>query len=706
MSWLRSSDYVPLPTSTVPSSPNPAYPAQTSSSPSSSSSSRARTNRAIYLVGGCAFLVMLCSLWVVPEDKLPSSVSTAVGASREAFEAAKGNLGWSNPGEFDNVVGTGSGRHGEDVGGDSFEPEWWDGAVATEEVGGDLDHDVLLPLTASGDPVDGTGEEDDVLVVEEMIVCSDAIRAKLGEASFWIVKSKPDTINSRSFSIEPRNPLSSDVPSGCLSQSVFSARLVASTSADSLELSPDSEILHALPAPTLSDSLASYDVAIPADLRVPSTRYELEVTLEFGFYPGVVEGTCGDGVKVCHEEAVSVEHGEQLRYLGNRIEVQEEDRFLEVGTALANETDLALCDDLSSLDGYWSNLTYYPTSPSPCAFFTPAFPLPFVAPASDTARKVPIWIHFVGDSNTRNLNSHLLNSFGNGHKLSAAKVVDSPTHNGTHASFASRYRMGEIPNLKAGQDDVPDLIVTWSWWYQSTPLPVESRSQQEQDEAWSANLDANRADLLRLVDTTLADYLPYANLATATKSSRTLAEIAKTLRPHRTYLSLGSHSEGLSVPGSIASLAALFDPIDGLSKARREASNVRLFTTTLVNPTYIPLDRFPHQDLVRNNAFISAKNAYARSMPELVDERRIINVEALTDGITVDGAWMKPGRNGRSPDAVHFRDEVYDEWVRLVWTDLVKGTSATNDVIQEGLDEARKRWKRRIADWADQEEDD
>lgn len=300
--------------------------------------------------------------------------------------------------------------------------------------------------------------------------------------------------------------------------------------------------------------------------------------------------------------------------------------------------------------------------------------------------------------------SQFLNSLGNGHKISAPKVMDSKTHNGTHASFASRWSSGQIPS----DDSIPDFIITWSWWYQSTPVdPGTVFTMEEAEVAWKENLEENRDDLLRLVDTNLADYLLYAKLGSSTKGNPTLAAIAQTLRPHRTYLSLGSHSERLSVPGSVASLDFLLDETNGLSRSKRDTSNLRTFTTTLVNPTYIPLDRFPHQDLVRNNAFISAKNSLTRSRPEFTESispgngRRLINIEALTRGITVDAGWMKPGKNGKSPDAVHFREEVYDEWVRLVWTDLVQDL----DVMPGGKGAVRRKWKKsRIEDWDDEEE--
>ncbi|GAA6006728.1 hypothetical protein JCM11491_003160 [Sporobolomyces phaffii] len=72
---------------------------------------------------------------------------------------------------------------------------------------------------------------------------------------------------------------------------------------------------------------------------------------------------------------------------------------------------------------------------------------------------------------------------------------------------------------------------------------------------------------------------------------------------------------------------------------------------------------------------------------------RVIDVAALTKGLTVGPEWMKPGKHGRGPDAVHFRDAVYDEWVRLVWTDLVRGgdRSTVERGMSTGVGEARMR---------------
>lgn len=299
--------------------------------------------------------------------------------------------------------------------------------------------------------------------------------------------------------------------------------------------------------------------------------------------------------------------------------------------------------------------------------------------------------------------NHLTASLGGGHKVFAPKVTDSPTHNGTHGTVAFRYRSGHpSPDERKG---VPDVIVTWAWWYQNAHTVVsKATTANDRTAEFDAALDANRDDLVHLVDADLASYLQYTNAASTLSFAPDLAAVASSIRPYRSYLSLGSHGEDLSVPGVAASLDALFSSTSGLSRARRDTANLRLFTTTLVNARYIPLERFPHQDLLRNNALIGAKNAYTSTRDELLEEGRVIDVEQLTRGIVDSDEWMKASHG--KPDAVHFRAEVYDEWVRVVWTDLVKGTSGTSAESTVGTDEARRRWKRRVREWEEDEQEE
>jgi hypothetical protein len=326
--------------------------------------------------------------------------------------------------------------------------------------------------------------------------------------------------------------------------------------------------------------------------------------------------------------------------------------------------------------------------------------MPFVDTA-DASRK-PLWIHLVGDSNTRNMYNHLLTSLGDGSKINAPKVMDSPTHNGTVASVAFRWADGERPKDLSH----PDLIVTWQWWYQTSPASyVSSLSRMCSlcSPFRHRSVKANRDDLVAAVDVSLYDYLSTSNQLSMVSAYPSLARTARTLRPHRTFLSLGSHGGELTLAGLTSSLDTLFSESSGLSRSKREQANLRLFTTTLVNARYIPLSRFPHQDLVRANAFIVAKNDYVASRPELGGEGRVIDVEKLTRGIVEEDGWMKQTKNG--PDAVHFREEVYEEWVRVLWTDLMQGVKAS-ETVETTVEEARMRWKRRIAEWAEEDEEE
>lgn len=64
---------------------------------------------------------------------------------------------------------------------------------------------------------------------------------------------------------------------------------------------------------------------------------------------------------------------------------------------------------------------------------------------------------------------------------------------------------------------------------------------------------------------------------------------------------MGSHAEDLTALGMERSLDVLFGS-SGLSREMMERAGVRVFTTTAVQSGKISLERFPHQDLVRNNA--------------------------------------------------------------------------------------------------------
>ncbi|GAA5974594.1 hypothetical protein JCM11641_007016 [Rhodosporidiobolus odoratus] len=730
----------------------PSSPALRSHSPSPSTSSthshprtRARTQRHT-LILVLLTATLLGSVLLVPHETLPSSVQQAVNKGKEAYESAKAGLvassswplRWEQVGVEQGDQGVPAAKvdpwvvdaivEGEEKEKEKHVEEGLDKVV---EVDGEqeLDHGVVMPLSEAGEESEAAEEtettwEPPIEEVEEevAIVCSSELREAMNRPAFWVVKETAPL----TYRISARETLDDEVSSVCLSQAVFTARLVSPPASAASTKDPQAQqTLISLPPPSLSDGLSTYSFTIPANLSIPRGTYELDIRLDFGLYVGVLEGTfCGEEARSCDPLKLSDREGDELRYVGDTVEVQSGKTVTLGQETLAMTDSTPLCNDLSALSGYWSSLTFYPTSPAPCSLATPSFPIPFAS--APVGSEAPIWIHFVGDSNTRNLFTRFEASLGNGRKIKT-EITDSPTHNGTTATIAFRWASGEVPIGEPAASS-PDLLVTWSWWYQLAPpssatMPPSTASTDEEREAeFNSTVAANRDDLVRLVNGTLSEYLSYSQLSESLSLYPSLRHLASTLRPSRTYLSLGSHGEELTIPGVAASLDQLFSPSSGLSRTVRDEANLRFFTTALVNTRYIPLARFPHQDLVRTNALIHAKNTYAASRTEVgrvrvgdasgegEGEGRVIDIEGLTRGIVEQDGWMKEGKKG--PDAVHFREEVYDEWVRVVWTDLVQGIGAARGE-EEGeekgmvsVEEARRRWKRRIAWIGDGEEEE
>lgn len=271
----------------------------------------------------------------------------------------------------------------------------------------------------------------------------------------------------------------------------------------------------------------------------------------------------------------------------------------------------------------------------------PSFTLP---PPFSSSPKI-IWIHLIGDSNLRNLYSHLSSSFGRG--LSDHNFVDdSTTRNGNLQYISLRSFNG---TYYQDSQELPDVIVSWNWFYQT-----------------ATHFESNARELNLLVNETLADFLSRSRMDRVLDligKPDLLRDIAKVLRPTRLYISLGSHSEQLTTLGATASLNVLLST-SGIATTLSEATFVKFFTTTLVNSGNIPFNKFPDQDLVRNNFVIRAKNQVLMDRHEL--NGLVIDIGEMTEGITEN--YMK---NEGKLDAVHFRNEVYEEIAKIVWLDLI-----------------------------------
>lgn len=118
-------------------------------------------------------------------------------------------------------------------------------------------------------------------------------------------------------------------PPSCLAHAVFSARLVSlATTAGRDEIDrldpPESQTLVALERPVWQSDSSSYELPIPELPTLPLRRYELEVRLEFGYYPGLDEGVpCGVEAATCSPAGIlaAAEGQGDLRYLGDKVVV-------------------------------------------------------------------------------------------------------------------------------------------------------------------------------------------------------------------------------------------------------------------------------------------------------------------------------------------------------------------------------------------------
>lgn len=157
--------------------------------------------------------------------------------------------------------------------------------------------------------------------------------------------------------------------------------------------------------------------------------------------------------------------------------------------------------------------------------------------------------------------------------------------------------------------------------------------------------------LMRRVDATLGEWV------TATGLDVDLASM-EDVRATRTYVSLGSHAEQLSALGMERSLDVLLGPA-GLSSEVMERAGVRVWTTTSVQAGMIPR-KFGHQELLRNNAVIRARNQVLAGRREL--RGRVVELGGLFE--TVTELFMR--------DAVHAQPTVYVQWARIVWTEMMR----------------------------------
>ncbi|KAI5478870.1 hypothetical protein MNV49_004504 [Pseudohyphozyma bogoriensis] len=494
-----------------------------------------------------------------------------------------------------------------------------------------LDEDVPLESDA--------GEDSEEPKESDLAECSKSLKELLGRGKSWVASRN----SSGEIIITPMKPPDPSLQH-CYNNAHFSLQLISAPSSTSA--SP--RIIAALPSPTLTPSSShdppTYVSAVNLDsLNVPAGVYTVEARVDFGWLEGGREGMpCagaygGKGVNKC--------------------------TVTDVGKSEV-AAELKPCTDFSELSGFWSipptfdSFNYVASAkttptfhPYTCSLSTPTLPndaLASISASSLTSNTdIPpiIWLSLHGDSNSRKLYSTLTHLFGTGPSSSFSA---SPTHEGVSTSIAFRGLDGKFGAAVDGTE--PTVVVTWSWWSGPT------------------------GEKLERVGESLKSFIGRYKLEESVEGYPRLLESASHILPTRTYISFGSHSITQTTLGFRSYLDSLLPQLAQLTTW----NTTRFFTTTHVNSSNIPLDRFPHQDLLRNNVLIKARNEVLRSHPFLssssdggVSESKVMDAAALTRGVTEEWTKTSVDKKGRTHvDAVHFGSWVYDAWAGVIWSEL------------------------------------
>jgi hypothetical protein len=443
------------------------------------------------------------------------------------------------------------------------------------------------------------------------IPCPRSVQRTLSDAGAWTVTPTDDP---HVWDVSPVH----QVPEACIASTVLAARLVGASGAN---------YSRALPRPTRDRS--RYVVRIAEDTVWPDWDVRLEVVLEFSTFEGSMLDYDGDTASMTGEEVRDI--SPLMQYVGeevvgptpslvvvdaNKATSTSPDShllpLLELTTSYKERgTDLPYCTFYSTLTGAWIDADFVPDSCN----LQPRQPLSVDSP--------PVWINFIGDSNSRNLFQRYIPSLGLTY---------------CHNEYAeARYPVG----IACTSPTSPLSLATFSMWYlkdstQATKDPVIDRLTD--GIAWDVNSTLASMRMGHKVNSQLLDYW-------------------KDRRSTRTYVSMGSHAPGMTVRGArtvyerLASHDALRDP------------SVRLLPTTPVNVAHIPTAMADKGlGLVENNVLIEAKNALQRTV--------LASVSSIDFWSPTIGVWRVRMKEG---DAVHWSEEVYSVMARILLSEMVEG---------------------------------
>jgi len=420
----------------------------------------------------------------------------------------------------------------------------------------------------------------------------------------------------------------------CIEHSIISAR-IRSELADSETGMP--QFLMPLPPLRFSAAKGEYESALAVPHSLPPGVYELEVVLEFGRLRGAAQGNiCSSDRPYCEPEEANARvlldtHGVAMGYVGAVIDRQP--LHVEEGGKTFGIADATVCRDLSSLQGFWHENSFFGRDEGrPCRLQAPRTALPKV-----------MWINLLGDSNTRGVYAHFRDRVKQRVAVDGELVVGH-THTGA--------TIGTWPGTETL------VIITWMWWF---PEGEDGGA----DMHWQETVD----QLHKLTTISLQGFLKHSGLEGRLQqpdASRARALFRRVVeedpgsvsRPTISAVSFGSHGPERTSEGMKAYLDLIFEK--GVLQ-----ENVFFTTTTHVDAGKIP-GRLRHQALVRNNAVIHALNSLV-----VEDSRfagRILDVESISAGLDSPAhELLRP-----HPDAIHFRSPVYEAWLDLIWVATIR----------------------------------
>lgn len=352
--------------------------------------------------------------------------------------------------------------------------------------------------------------------------------------------------------------------------------------------------------------------SFPAPLLPTTGPTELEIRLDFGFYPG------GDSGQPCDDVAcmpLDVAHT-GVAFSGDEIrsEAGERVRFARGPGAVGRSVGTSTCATLDPLPAVYmgdeNTFVFTDEGGMPCNVIATGSALP----ATPDLR----WIHVLGDSNSRYLVTQLAELLNL--TLAAEHTAETEKH----------------PTTLVFHDGTGSGVVLSFQWFFIRQDPSDVR-----------NLAAiNLASLAAYLDS-----IPFAPTPAWPKSFT-----ATETRVTDLFLSFGSHAPGLTQSGMRAGMARLDA---GLRERFGLARSTYLLLTAATEPSTIP-ESYGPQSAMRNNMIIkNAQNAVANEYIR----------STFPDTIVVDFySLTRTTPLSLKKDSVHFLPEVYTAQADLMWT--------------------------------------